>query len=117
MTIATTCGKTQINYDERCSYSCVYTAGFKWTVSCPDGKGGYTTTSGTGIVKHPPKIPTATIAGDLEVCAKMLSNVWKRPVIVPVSLRGTRVRKRTVKGTREEIALALGLQLGPRGKK
>ncbi|MFZ1136839.1 MAG: hypothetical protein WAN69_17965 [Candidatus Korobacteraceae bacterium] len=118
MTTVATCGKTTINYDESCSYSCVYNGvGFKWSVSCSDGKGGSTTTSGTGIVKHPPKIPSATIAGDLEVCAKMLSSVWKRPVIVPVSLRGTRVRKRTVRGTKEEIAEALGLQLGARQKK
>jgi hypothetical protein len=117
MTIAATCGKTSISYDERCSYSCVYSApGFRWSVSCPDGKGGSNTTSGTGIVRHPPKIPTATIVGELEVCAKMLSTVWKRPVIVPVNLRGTWVKKRTLRGTPKEITDALGLRLGAKRK-
>jgi hypothetical protein len=43
----------------------------------------------------------------------MLSTTFKRNFIVPGCLRGTRVRKRTPKGTPENIAQALGLQLGP----
>jgi hypothetical protein len=89
--------------------------GCTWTVSCPDGQGGSIDTTGTGLVAHPPKFPVVTIVGDLEACARMLSKTLKHKFIVPERLRGKRTRKRTVKGTPEEIARALGLRVGPRG--
>jgi hypothetical protein len=52
------------------------------------------------------------IAGALEACAKILQKNWKRPVKVPSALRGKRIRQRTSQGTPEDIAEALGLQLG-----
>jgi hypothetical protein len=42
----------------------------------------------------------------------MLQENWKRRVIVPANLRNRKIRKRTLKGTPEEIAAALGLRLG-----
>jgi hypothetical protein len=52
-----------------------------------------------------------TFNGPLDLFAAKLSKEWKRRVIVPERLRGTRVHKR-VEGTPEEIADALGLELG-----
>jgi hypothetical protein len=111
-----TCGKTSVTYDARCSYSCccLPQQGCNWTVSCPDGKGGTIETTGTGLVSHPPRFPVVTIVGDLEACARMLSKGLKSNFLVPERLRGTRTRKRTLKGTPEEIAHALGLQLDSR---
>ncbi|MGZ5475713.1 MAG: hypothetical protein ACXW29_04630 [Thermoanaerobaculia bacterium] len=83
-------------------------------MSCPDGHGGTLDTSGTGLVSTPPKHPSVKISGELAVCAKALGKLWKRAVIVPSNLRNKKVRARTLKGTREEIAEALGLQLGPK---
>jgi hypothetical protein len=43
------CGKATISYDENCSWLCRCNArGCRWEVSCPDGKGGWTSTTGTG---------------------------------------------------------------------
>jgi hypothetical protein len=44
----------------------------------------------------------------------MLQETWKRSVIVPANLRNRSIRKRTLGGTPEQIADALGLQLGPK---
>jgi hypothetical protein len=55
-----------------------------------------------------------TVDGSLADCAEMLQDAWQRRVVVPPNLRGRTVRKRTLKGTPEQIAAALGLQLGPR---
>ena len=106
-----TCGKTEVTYDDRCSYhcSCLPDAGCKWTVHCP----GNITTTGTGMTTPGGK-PHVTVAGDLAVCAKMLAKAWKRRVIVPTALRARRIRSRTLEGTPEEIAQALGLRLGAR---
>ena len=114
--VEATCGKTPVVYDSRCSYSCscLPNAGCKWTVSCPDGAGGTFDTTGTGLTAAPPRRPSVTVAGDLETCAKMLEKVWKRRVVVPVNLRNKRIRRRTLTGTSEEMAHALGLELGPR---
>jgi hypothetical protein len=54
-----------------------------------------------------------TIAGTFELCAKGLERLWKRRVIVPPNLRTKVLRKRTVKGSQEEIAQSLGVRLGP----
>ena len=115
-TIKQTCGKTTITFDERCGYSCNCnpTTGCSWIVGCPDGQGGLTYTSGTGLVVTPPTHPVVTVAGSLQTCAKILQKLWRRPVIVPVDLRKKTIRKRTLKGTPEEMAHALGLKLGPR---
>lgn len=78
---------------------------------CPDGKGGVIVTTGTGRVSQLPPHPVWTFNGNLDVFAGMLSTAWQRKVIVPERLRGTRIRKR-VEGTPEEIADALGLELG-----
>jgi hypothetical protein len=114
--VTQTCGKTTVTYDKRCSYSCscLPGAGCHWTVSCPDGSGGSIDTSGTGLTAQPPRYPSVTIVGNLEACARMLAKAWKRPVTVPPGLRGKTIRLRTLKGTPEEVAEALGLQLGSR---
>jgi len=64
-----------------------------------------------------PLRPHATVAGKLVACAKILEQRWKHPVIVPKKLRGRTILKRTFKGTPEQIAQALGLELGPKRKR
>jgi hypothetical protein len=46
------CGKAKVTYSDTCSWTCYCQAGrtCQWAVDCPDGHGGTTTTSGTGIV-------------------------------------------------------------------
>jgi hypothetical protein len=114
-----TCGKVTIRYPSECTYVCycVPGGGCHWSVTC-----GTWTTSGVGLkpegssgTSHP-GLPSATLVGKLVDCAKILQKRWKRPVIVPAKLRGRKIRKRTVKGTPEQIAEALGLQLGSKRK-
>jgi hypothetical protein len=116
--VSQTCGKTTISYEDTCGYccNCSPTAGCSWIVGCPDGSGGLTYTSGTGLVVSPPKFPVVTVAGSLQACAQILAKIWKRPVIVPVNLRTKTLRKRTLKGTPAEIAKTLGLELGSKRK-
>ena len=108
-----TCGKITVTYPSTCSYVCYCTpqSGCTWAVTCGDW-----TTGGQGLVSDSPG-GHATIAGDLETCAKLLQKHWNRAVKVPKNLRGRRVRQRTLEGAPEEIAQALGLELGaPKGK-
>src|SRR5262249_33220174 len=111
-----TCGKTTVEFDERCNYACNCSpnGGCHWSVGCPDGKGGTITTSGTGLTAKPPKFPSVVIAGTLEGGAMILAKMWKRSVTVPPKLRRRRIRRRTLRGTPDEIAHTLGLQLGPK---
>jgi hypothetical protein len=51
------------------------------------------------------------------VGAKILEKAWNRRVTVPANLRRAKIRKRTFKGKPEQIAQALGLQLGPKRSK
>ncbi len=110
----TSCGKTTVNYDDVCAYSCSCApgGGCNWIVSCPDGRGGWIYTSGTGLIAQPPTHPHVTIAGTLELCAKGLEKLWKRQVIVPKGLRKKTIRRRTLEGTPEHIAQVLGVTLG-----
>jgi hypothetical protein len=64
----------------------------------------------------PPKHPHVTVAGNLEAIAMALEKAWNRRVTVPEKLRGRIIRKRMLKGTPEEIANALGLELGSKLK-
>jgi hypothetical protein len=69
--------------------------------------------TGTGLTAPGgPKHPHVTLAGDLAACARILQQAWGRRVIVPPNLRRARIRRRTLRGTPEQIADALGLQLG-----
>jgi hypothetical protein len=58
-----------------------------------------------------------TVDGKLADLAEMLEERWQRRVLVPKELRGRSIRKRTLKGTPEQIAAALGLELGPKIRK
>jgi hypothetical protein len=112
-----TCGTKKITYPSTCSYSCVCPAGNSpctWTVNC-----GGTIFTGTGLIApgQPEKPPHATVDGAIRDIANMLATAWQRRVIVPPKIRGQKIRKRTLKGTPEQIAAALGLQLGPRTKR
>ncbi len=108
------CGITTISYPPECSYTCTCPAGTKpciWKVKCPGGR----TETGTGVAaERPRKSPHVTVEGNIAECAEMLQDVWQRRVIVPPKLRGRSIRKRTFRGTPEQIAEALGLQLGPK---
>ena len=103
------CGSVTIRYPSECAYSCICGAfGCRWYVKCGD-----VVFDGEGFVPpKPPKHPHVTIAGDLEACADGLQKAWNRRVIVPKELRGQKIQKRTIRGTPEEIAVALGLSLG-----
>ena len=65
-----TCGKTTVTFDENCGWccNCMPHQTCNWTVSCPDGKGGWTYTDGTGLEVHGGghTHPTVTVAGNLE---------------------------------------------------
>lgn len=113
-----TCGSKTITYPGDCTYSCVCPGGngpCTWTVTCGNGP----PISGTGLTaqggngRHP-KVPHVMIDGNLLVASKMLQETWKRRVTVPANLRNRTIRKRTLKGTPEQIADALGLKLGPK---
>jgi hypothetical protein len=108
------CGTATVTYDDRCDWSCFCSPGFgcHWRVTCPDGQGGYYESSGDGRESQPPSHPVWTFNGNLDVFAQLLSKEWKRKVIVPERLRGTRIHNKRVEGTPEEIAHALGLELG-----
>lgn len=113
-TMTQTCGTATVRFDsDKCSYTCSCTPGSPctWTIQC-----GSVVTTGTGLVSGPHKFPQVTIFGTLGVCAQSLAQMWKRKVIVPERLRGKRIRKRTLKGTPEEIAEALGFKLVPKRK-
>jgi hypothetical protein len=73
--------------------------------------------TGTGLTVQAPKTPHVTLAGDIAACAQMLQAAWQRRVIVPPDLRGREIRRRTLKGTPEQIAQALGLKLGAKTAK
>ena len=115
------CGSRIITYPSYCSYSCYCPGGNSpctWTVDCGEGR-VYT---GTGLIapEQPPdkpkRPPHFTVDGALADIAEMLATAWQRRVIVPPKLVGQKIRKRTLKGTPQQIAAALGLELGPRTK-
>jgi hypothetical protein len=112
------CGSKTIRYPADCSYSCVCPAGNSpctWTVKC-----GGTTHTGTGLIANghrPPKRPHVTLDGTIADIAELLQVAWQRRVIVPPSLRRRKIQKRTFKGTPEQIAASLGLELGPKTRK
>jgi hypothetical protein len=64
-----------------------------------------------------PRHPHGKVAGKLEDCAKIFEKLLKRPVIVPPKLKGRTIKKRTLRGTPEQIAQAIGLELGPKRKR
>jgi hypothetical protein len=115
------CGQTQVNWDSaKCSFVCTpWPSGknYTWVVTCGKGK-DIVSVSGTGHEGEgggkPPKGfgQLIEVAGSLEMLAVALQNDWKRPVKVPSKLKGKVLRTRTVKGTPEEMAKALGLTLG-----
>jgi hypothetical protein len=107
------CGSVTIRYPSECAYTCwCGSYGCRWQVKC-DG----TVFNGEGFTPpKPPKHPHVTLAGDLVACAEALQKAWGRRVIVPKELRGRTIRKRAIRGTPEDIAHALGLELGSRLK-
>lgn len=113
------CGTTPITYPSECTYVCVCTPshGCNWAVKCGDW-----TTGGAGLTldggREEPHEPHVAIHGSLAVAAELLEKGWKRKVTVPEALRDKVIkRKRTIKGTPEQIAKALGLELVPKGKR
>jgi hypothetical protein len=108
------CGRSTINYDAKvCGFTCgcIPKSGCSWIVSCPDGKGGWSSVEGEGHTETPPPHPTVTVAGTLAGCANGLSRLWKRPVEVPAGRGEEVLRQRTLGGSADEIARRLGLNL------
>lgn len=110
-----TCGQTTVKHDEHCDWTCQcwpkkMQKPCEWNVSCPDGKGGYYETTGTGHTDTPPSHPSVHVAGELAGIANNLTRLWERSVTVPETLAHQRVERR-LSGTPEEIAHALGLKL------
>ena len=113
------CGTKTIDYPDNCSYVCSCNAnppgGCTWAVTC-----GENVFSGTSLTAsdpgspQPPRRPHVTIDGSLDLCAKLLEQIWNRPVIVPAGVKG--MVKRKLSGTPEQIAKKLGLELGPQRK-
>ena len=104
-----TCGKITITYPANCSYVCYCTpqSGCTWAVTC-----GTWTTGGKGLTSARPPRAQATVAGKLDALAKILAKRWNRPVTVPASYRRRTIAKRTLTGTPEQIADALGVKVG-----
>jgi hypothetical protein len=71
-----------------------------------------TVTSGTG---HEISSSSVHIDGILGFAVLALSKAWGRPVSVPKEQAKKRI-KRTLSGSQEEIAQALGLRLGAKRK-
>ena len=70
--------------------------------------------TGTGhVADPPPKHFTVAVAGNLNAIAASLQRLWKRPVMIPVGAEGKVIRERTLTGSPEEMAEALGLELAP----
>ena len=114
------CGTTPITYPSECTYVCVCTPshGCNWAVKCGDWTtGGQGLTAGVNEGRPHDHEPHVAVHGDLVIAAELLAKGWTRTVKVPEALRGKRItRKRTISGTPEEIAKALGLELGPKRK-
>jgi hypothetical protein len=114
------CGNATVEYDEECSYGCLcIPQGCRWTVVCPKPGGGTYTTKGSGRMANDGGTgghakPKLTVAGPADGIAFALEKIWKRPIGVPETMRGKKIRKRTVTGTPEEMVRALGLRLKPR---
>ena len=106
------CGKATITYDTHCAWLCwCGDSGCHWMLACP-GDDGAVYIDGEGRMKNSdgqptPGPPKLTVAGDIEGCVYALEKFWKRPISVPRALRGKKLRK-TVTGTPEEMARALG---------
>ena len=82
-------------------------------VVCPKAGGGITVTSGSG--REISTVPSVHIDGILGFAVVALSKAWGRPVSVPKEQAKKRI-KRTLSGSQEEIAQALGLRLGAKRK-
>jgi hypothetical protein len=113
--VTTTCGITSVTYEDICAYtcSCIPRKGCHWDVSCPNATGGFTTTSGSGHVETPPRFPTTTVSGPLGAIAHNLELQWERPVTVPPGLGEKIIPLKTIEGSHEEVAGALGLKVSP----
>jgi hypothetical protein len=112
------CGGATVDYDDAvCAFQCKQIGpGYKpeWSLVCPDGKGGWTTVTGTGlVVDEPPTEDTVVVAGNLLAIAEVLRQLWERPFTVPAGQEGKIVRRRALTGSPEKMAKALGLELGP----
>lgn len=117
--VTKTCGKMTITFDDGCAYLCTCGAkdtGCDFVTTCPDGKGGYNITIVSSPRTGSPKSPVTTVAGGLEALAFALSSLSKRNVSVPERLVGNVVGKRTIRGTPQEVAEALGLTVGAKRK-
>jgi hypothetical protein len=113
------CGTTTVVYDKRCTWSCTCDPkGCDWSVTCPGPKkGDDTVTTGTGLIKPEGSRDRSRdwlkVSGDVVACANALEKRWKRRVTVPARMKKQKFRGRTVRGTPEEMADALGLTLAP----
>jgi hypothetical protein len=102
------CGAGKVSYDDdKCQFVC----------SCSKKKCIYIVDCGTVTTsgENPPRVgdprPGVRVDGRREEIAKVLAQLWGRPVVVADgAARDVRINK-AVTGTREQIARALGLKL------
>ncbi len=118
--VSTSCGKTQITYNSTCGYTCLCPPGANechWMVTCPDGKGGFLTTTGSGRIdidtttstQHHPMV---TVAGNLAaICANLQELSPNRRMVVPAELHGKQIAERSFSGTPEALAHELGFKV------
>jgi hypothetical protein len=117
-----TCGTATVNYDDKvCAFQCqislIDNVKAQWSMACPDGKGGWTITTGTGrVTEPPPKHDVVTVAGNLQAIAENLQRLWKRPVMIRIDDERKTVHEQTLTGSPEEMAEALGLELAKEKK-
>ena len=114
------CGNAKITYPDHCAYACwCDKKGCTWQVLCPSGtfvqgesKPLVGPGSGDEDDRRPPR---ASVRGEAQAVAKALEALWKRKVTVPKELRGTKLQKRGLTGTPEQVARKLGFTLAPKG--
>lgn len=116
-TTTRTCGNKSINYPSDSTFVCVCAPkGGKCTYTVIFPNGGSIT--GTDLVAPPkPKPPHVVVSGSLQAIAVALERISKRHFVVPPTLRNKNVRMKTLRGTTEDMAEALGLEVAKKSPK
>jgi hypothetical protein len=119
--IQVTCGKnTYIIDDKYCkdwSFTCTCSAGgCFWDFYCGSNlvRSGVAKQPPPGVTPLKPGIYEVKVSGGLRQCARTLTRLFDRPVVVPTKLRAERLQRKRLRGRPEEIVDGLGLRFGPK---